>query len=417
MPMKSSPRFPDTENPQLRMAQDPALMREVLQRHLQPPSGQSIEVRECRVAFTRGQDGPRYAVRYDLRLAEPATGHAWDEVVTGVINQKERTRRIWTGLRRDAPPAIDATADRPSLPAFAYVPDLDMLLQVFPHDYALPALAQLMAGPPPELAPSLLAAFGSGDWRLESDAWGAETVRYRPVIRVTVRLSVRASDAAARRAEGRRLYAKVYRDAEKGRHGDRAQRGLHDRVVAGGVPFAVAAPIAYADGLRTLVQGEVSGTPLQSILRHKDDPIPAVRDAARAVAAFHQLELGPALRSAETKISRPLQRAQRWLRAARPDLAREVATILEAVAAGLHGEPPRPTHGDLKPHHILVDGDRIALLDFDDLALGDPLHDVANLVANLVQTPSPDRAAAATRAFLEEYFAHVPAAWRARLPL
>jgi aminoglycoside phosphotransferase (APT) family kinase protein len=84
--------------------------------------------------------------------------------------------------------------------------------------------------------------------------------------------------------------------------------------------------------------------------------------------------------------------------------------------------PPAPTHGDLKLEHILLDGDRLTLLDLDGVAGADPILDVARVSAELVamslRSPfPPDRARAIARTFVGEYFAHVPEIWGTRLPL
>jgi hypothetical protein len=89
-----------------------------------------------------------------------------------------------------------------------------MWVQVFPFDRRLLALPLLMAGPPPQHEPLLLARFGPGDWQVE--AWDVEPVRYLAEVRATLRLAVRVRDAATGRAEERRFYAKIYHDKEKG---------------------------------------------------------------------------------------------------------------------------------------------------------------------------------------------------------
>jgi Ser/Thr protein kinase RdoA (MazF antagonist) len=259
----------------------------------------------------------------------------------------------------------------------------------------------------------VLSGFGPGEWQLVE--WDGKPVRYRPAIRATARVRVRARDTATGRVEEQSVYAKVYDDPEKGRLASWAQRELHDQVANSGSPFTVAQPIAYADELRTLVQGGVIGTSLKTLLRQQGDPTPSVRATARAVAEFHQLAATASPRRTQ-ETTRPLRNAQEWLRSARPDLARTVAGILDVVTVGLGGVPPMPTHGDLKPQHVLLNGDRVALIDFDDLAEGDPWADVANLVAQLALTRSEDRARTAVQVFLEEYLARVPASWRSRLP-
>ena len=192
--------------PHLGVARDPERMAGVLRAHLRSPDGAAYDVLGCRALFVRDRAAGRAILQWSVRLADPATGRAWDRVVTGVAYGGGRTRRVWERLRRAAP-APAAVGDAPPLAPFAYVPELDLLLQVFPHDHGLPALARLTAGPPPELVPPILAGFGPGAWR--PVGWDAEPVRYRPAIRAAVRLTVRAEDAATGRVAERRAYAKV----------------------------------------------------------------------------------------------------------------------------------------------------------------------------------------------------------------
>ena len=99
----------------------------------------------------------------------------------------------------------------------------------------------------------------------------------------------------------------------------------------------------------------------------------------------------------------------------------EVESTIEGVLAGLKEVPLRPTHRDLKPDHIFVDGERTIFIDLDSLARADPVLDPAHLLARLAAMPavfpvSPEQPRAAAREFAEEYFAHVPSMWQERLP-
>ena len=397
-------------------------MREVLQRHLRPLDGKAYEVRECLIPYSHHREGLRCLVHYDLRLAEPGTGRERTQLVTGVMYAGDKTRRIWEELRRSEPGQGTAEAS-PIFEPFSYVPDLDMLVQVFPYDYRLPALPLLMAGPPPDLEPLLLARFGPGDWRAE--AWDVESVRYRVIQRAALRLTARARENATGRVEERRFYAKVYLGGERGGNlgGEQTYqllRELWDKAGAGGAGFTVGRPIAYVSGLRTLIQEEAPGTSLQYILHREEEVTPAVRKAARALAVLHLDDVVvPQHRRLQDEVAR-LERAGKLLRSACPHLGPAIEEILGAVVAGLEEVPPAPTHGDLKPDHILLDGDSVALIDFDKCAVADPILDVAAFLfplASASSRSSHDLPRAVTRAFVEEYFAHVPEAWRARLPL
>ena len=232
-------------------------MRVILQRHLQPSETAPLRVKECRITNTRRRDGSRGATQYGLRLEDACTGRVWDQIVTGITFGGDRTRRAWETISQTAVAQANATTHS-GLPHFAYVPELDLLLQVFPRDLRLPALAGLMVGPPPELIPVLLAELGSGD--REPLSWTADVVQYRVDMRAIVRLTIAATDPTSGRAGERQFYAKVYRDPEQGRRAYRAQSDLHEQANAVGQHLMVAKPIVYDEALRTLVTAAIPGT-------------------------------------------------------------------------------------------------------------------------------------------------------------
>jgi tRNA A-37 threonylcarbamoyl transferase component Bud32 len=399
-------------------AHDPEQMRVLLQRHLPATVETSIRVQECRITNTRRRDGSRGTIQYELRLEDPGTGHVWNEVVTAVTFGGNRTRRVWESIRQAATPDADQPT-RSALHPFAYIPELDLLLQVFPHDHRLPGLARLISGPVPELVPALMEEFGPGDWELIS--WDAEKVQYRVDMRAILRLTVGMTDASAGRTIERQFYAKVYRDPDQGRRAHRAQYDLHERASAVGRHLVVTKPIIYAEELRTLVTRAVPGTALSKIIGRGKGSVDAVKSAARAVAEFHQLDVVAPQRSLAEDLAR-LREAQEYLASARPELADEVQSMVQAVALGLESAPSSLIHGDLKPDHILVDGDRVALIDFDLFGAADPVVDVAHLLAFLRKPQERSRSRREEtedvgQVFVDEYFAHVPDSWRARLPL
>lgn len=400
-------------------------MRDVLQQHLQPPQGRRFQISECRVGPLRRGERYHYAVQYDLRLRDPVTDHVWDQIVTGVSYGPRRTRHIWESLCAGEPGSGEHPHPSPIAP-FAFVPELDMLVQVFPHDHRLPALAEMLAGPPSELAPPLLAQFGPTGWQAEE--WIAESIRYRVDSRVTVRISLRASHAASGLSAARDFYAKIYHDDAEGRHAHATLLQLHERLEADPAQFSIATPVTYSERLRTLVQTEVPGDPMLRMIRRGQGAIPAVRMAARATADLHRLDLDlrpldqdAAPRSLQHRSAR-LKDASELLSSARPDLANDLADIVSVINAGLSNVPSMPMHGDLKPDHFLVDGGRVALIDFDFLSASDPILDVANMESHLIraEATAAGRGIATThapRVFVEEYFAHAPRDGRRRLQL
>jgi hypothetical protein len=140
------------------------------------------------------------------------------------------------------------------------------------------------------------------------------------------------------------------------------------------------------------------------------------------VAAFNQDPVPVTRRHSLADQLNQVERAATLLHWACPHLRAEIAALTDAVTRGLVDVPPAPIHRDLKTDHVFLSGDRVIFIDLDSVALGDPVRDPAHLFAHLVARVGmdelpPARARAAAGAFVDEYFAHVPTAWRRRFPL
>jgi len=411
--------FPaDPGLPQLKDASDPELMRDLFRGHLSPLPGRVYHIQDCLLSWVRYLRGVRCMLQYTLRLVEPGTGRERSQWVTGVIYAEDRAERIWRKLRA-AHPRQEAPQAFLTFEPVSFIPGLSMLVQVFPYDHRLPAVPLLMAGPPRDLESLFSTRCGRDDWGV--DVWNIEPIRYRAGARAVLRYEAEIRDAATGRRKERRFYVKVCR-GEEGERTYQVLQALWKRAEAGGEGFTVGKPIAYLPNLHALLQEESPGTSLGEVLL-QDREIPlAARRIAQALATFNQDDVPTTRRhSREDEIS-DLKWVGNMLQWACPQLSAEVDRIIGAVVAGLEEVPPGPTHRDLKPDHLLLDGDRLALLDLDFLAEADPVLDPATLLAHLCSMPlrfplPNDRARMAARTFAEEYFAHVPKAWRRRLPL
>ncbi len=406
----------DPAFPQLKIATDAALMKQTFRTYLRPVGGKVYDIEDCRFIRLRYRQDSRCFLLYILRLLEPDTGREREVQVTGLLYaEKDKAEQTWRKLKTTDPRQEIPDAWLTFEPV-SFVPELDMLVQVFPYDHRLPALPLLAAGPPTELEPVLLGRFGPGDWRVE--AWNVEPVRYRDqgaVLRYTAK-----GRNAGTGAREKSFYAKVYRH-EKGEQTYQALRALRRRAGANGEGFSVVRPLAYLSDLRALILEEAPGTSLEEIILRDRDPTEAVRRVAQALAAFNQGDAPPTTRrhllADQVAV---LEGASRVLGWACPHLRVEVESIIEGVLAGLQEVPLRPTHRDLSPDAIFVDGERTIFIDLDSFAKADPVLDPAHLLARLVVPalfPVPrQRARAAAREFAEEYFAHVPSTWQERLP-
>src|SRR6266516_3653620 len=214
--------FPeDPDFPQLKIATDPALMLEVFRTHLKPVSGKAYDIRDCTpVRFRCRQSSSRCVLQYALRLVERSSGRHCNPWITAVsYAEPGRTEEHWTELKstdfwRRIPEALL------TFEPLSFIPDLNMLVAVFPYDPRLPTLPLVLSGPSPELLRRLLAHSGSGDWQIEQQT--VESMRYRTELGGVLRYTLHARNAVASRRQTKRFYAKVYR----GERGERTWKLL-----------------------------------------------------------------------------------------------------------------------------------------------------------------------------------------------
>lgn len=408
----------DASLPHLETATNPDSMLELLRKHLHPVGPTAYEIRACRLSRIRYREAFRCVLQYTLRIAEPVAGAERDLLVSGAVYAEEgKAERRWRKLLAADPPG-EIPESLLTFEPVSYLPEIGMLVQVFPHDRRLPTLPLLAAGPPPEVKPLLLARLGPGDWRAE--AWGAEPVRYREQLGAALKYDLRARDAATGEEAQGRFYAKVYRDAS-GEMTLRQIQALRSILDAGEGP-AVGAPVAYLSRFRALVLEEAPGISLEEILLRDIDVAATMRKVARDLASFNQLDTVPERLYSLADYISSLRRSGRLLGWACPHLAPEINGMVATIADGLKEVPPRPTHRDLKPDHVFLDRDRTVFIDLDSFAGADPVLDPALLLARLAAMPDllpvpESRTRMAARAFAEEYFVRVPRSWRETLHL
>ena len=413
--------FPaDPDFPQLDVASDPARMLEIFRAHLNPVDGNRLRILGCTpIRFRCRQSTSRCVLQYSLRLEDPSTGRQWDQWVTGLIfAARGEAKRLCQTLRATDPVREIPGPWRTFEPVSA-VPELDMLIEVYPYDRRLPQLSRVLDWASRDLGPLLVPSLGPGRWQV--GAATIETSRYRTELGAVLRCALTAREAETGRCETRRCYVKVYRNERGGETFDLLQ-SWSQRALREARPYSVVRPLAYRSDLRTLVLEEAPGTSLQNLLLQGGEPVDAVRAVARAVAALNQDDIG--ITHAHTLVEQlgQVKRAAALVQWACPHLEAEVRAITDAVFAGLEEVPPAPFHGDLKADHVFLSDGRVIFVDLDSVALGDPVRDPAHFCSYILGRVGLDampkeQARALARDFAAEYFSHVPTSWRRRFSL
>jgi hypothetical protein len=404
--------------PQVEIGSDGGQMRELFRRYLRRCGQYHYQIQDCTLTRIRHRAAARCILQYNLRLVDSVTGRERIQWVTGAIYPEERAKHIWQKLR-NANLGKELSSAFQIFEPVSFIPELKMIVQLFPYDRRLPALPLLATRPSVEIKSLFLARLGPGRWYTE--AWDVEPIRYRAGLAAVLQYTLQARDAATGRREKRRFYAKIYRD-EKGEQIYKVLQGLSRRSNNGGEHLTVASPIAYLSDHRALFQEEASGTSFQEILLHGPDREvdSAARRVARAIAALHLDHISSARHHLVQDEIATLEKTTETLQWAGPHLKEKLAGIVRAVVANLKEVPLRPAHLDLKTDHVLLDQNHCTLLDLDSFALADPVLDTAHILAQIFglkfrPAASEERLRMAARAFGEEYFNHVPGEWRSRL--
>jgi hypothetical protein len=375
------------------------------------PTGEAGDrwIGACELSRVRYRQSTRAVLQYSLEVVDRRTDCVERQIVTGIMYARKDAGQIARKLRRAAPVPRQPTG----FPPVGFIPELEMLVQVFPFDRRLPALAPLAHGLPGPLSGVIGGEFDATKWKVIDCQ--VRPVRYRAGLAAVLRYDVMARSVDDGSTRTKPYFVKVYRTKEEAASANTLLRTLCSLDFG---PIRVGRPVAYLNDIHTLVLPAAEGSTLEELLL-TGYPEEEIRRVARALAALHQSNWLPARCHTERNQTANLQRAAQRLRAACPELAGQVdATVAQLV--DLPSAILAPTHRDLKPEHIFLDQNHVTLIDWDSCAAADPVLDASMLLARLAALPTRyglprEDVRKLSEIFVNEYFANVPHSWQARL--
>jgi len=272
-------------------------------------------------------------------------------------------RQIYALCEFDSIESLNEAGRGPNLtlpefgPAVVRLPALRAALFAFPNDPGLPHLSRCLG---PEAIRDGL--------ETEVDEVVAEPLKYDPARGCTLRVRARIRgggvlDVIAKTHHGRRL--------------ERTFETMSKLGPAAGAAFPRA--LAYDAGRKLLWQERAAGRAFWAAYPDLDVER-TFRAMAAAAAVMHGISFAPPERRADAPDP---AREQRALAAMAPDLARRHAELWERLGAPPIVEPAS-LHGDFHPNQFLIDGDRVALTDFDKACWGDPGQDIGCFVSHVL---------------------------------
>jgi len=263
---------------------------------------------------------------------------------------------------RAFPRSQRVTNKRTSTPEI-YAPELNTIFWIFPHDRKIKNLI-VLSGIPEELRD------------IEGREWvESRIVGHVPEKSVTAQCLDQDHQVIA--------YAKIYA-GEEGREVYDAYQEIHAALKAEMVQLQIPRALSYYDKYHLLLLESVPGVPL-SVLQPPNREY-AYGRLGEAVNKLHSIYLPSSTPKSTRLAPEGLMQAAATIGQARPevaDLAQRLASKLIVDYEKLSDARPVLLHGDLHPKNILLDDERLFLLDLDQAATGAAALDVGSVIAGL----------------------------------
>lgn len=358
----------DSYFPQMADALNTELMGPLLERtlNISTTDAQRFEMARFRVGEKRYKPGKSLLISYQLCQ----TGASSLPLATGRLCKPGQAQNEFERERVKRPEL--------STSELAFLEKPAMLLWVFPHDRKLVHLPELLdASTPKAILVSKLAAMGLyAEYSLLSV--DSQVIHYLPERSCMIRFRLVYSEPKTGHLQSLLLYAKNYSD-QSGEAVYAVMRQLSTQFSAG------AYALTYDSDTRTLWQSHVPGSTLVWTDLTGDAGTVIVRQIAHCVAQFHACRISTPNYFSERDVEQGLLDTIDLAKQVRAEIGNGVE---RAVSHLLQSRPtdaealPTAIHHDLKLNNFLVDNTSVSLIDMDCVCIGNPLIDLASLIAN-----------------------------------
>ncbi len=363
--------------PQIAQALEPLVMTRLFQAVLLSLSGDVLTsqkvIKSCEIKNKRHKPGKSFVLSYDLILLDNQAGEKSERVIGA------RLCKSGCGLTELQEERAKYNKNTGLVSPVIYLPELEMLVWLFPNDRKLIHLVQILN------VDNLLAHFtpmllllDCGSSSKVTDVQ-TEVLHYLPERSCMVRYIISVEVPGQSKIIQKIVYGKNYRDNRGGEVFSIMKQ------LANQLPKC-ATPLAYDANTRTLWQSHINGIPLEWSDLETGRSSRLLFSMATCLAAFQKCRI-------ETSESYGFKEIDEQLfdtvQAAKPQdklLAEQISDWV-ALLISLRDEISWPSnvafplHQDLHLGNFMMEGDNACLIDLDSVCLGNPLADIGSLVS------------------------------------
>lgn len=376
----TSPLIQETvfENlPQMAALLDEARAGEIFERTIIAAAGH--KVRQCRIDRVKLRPGSNCLVTYNLNLIEQATGVVTELMLNLLAYPSGESVNQFAKARRQT------IARTPIGEGIFHLPELESVVRVFPNDRklsGLPALADFNRLKSQTLPEIVSKSFGE---ELKIAELMIEPIHYATERGYTVRADLELINHSKGESERRTIFGKTYCEGEAADVW-RLTRELWRSEACQRGRLLIPQPLVFQPEIETIWQSGLAGKTLNEIDPESAEFPALMEKAGMSVAALHQASIQSAQQINQADLIGKLEDAKKLIDRVRPSMQSKLHSLVGRLVAssGKLGERPNATlHGDLHLKNFFATGNRVALIDLDNLALGDPLRDVGSFIAAL----------------------------------
>lgn len=369
----------DPSLPGLSTALDADAVVEVLRREM-PELREDYEILSAELEDVQYQPGTKCLFLYGLTARDRRSGLECRQMITAqLLRRNESPEAVSADLQHRYEQCLQGRKDSNQgflRRAVVYAEDLRVMFYAFPVDPVLGSLLEALDMR--RMKQHLARAWVDAPFAMRS--LRGKPIVYTPQARVSLMYKVSGEAPGSGQRQRLRLIGKMnarkepaalYADALALWHAADGRVGL-------------ARPIAYLAPLRMTLQGFVEGRRLTDFTTAPEF-LEKIDMTAVAAAGLHGLRAPLHTYRPPQVETRFVERQTRILQAVRPDLSADLERFAGRLIAQLESRVAAdgPVHGDLHSANVLIDGDRLTLIDLDQAAYGDTAADIGRFLASL----------------------------------